>query len=60
MRPARALLAGMVDYAGLFPPAELPLDDAVREYAAHLGDAQRDDGLVIIERDLILEKRLPA
>ena len=40
MQPARALLAGMVDYAGLFPPAQLPLDDAVREYAAHLGDAE--------------------
>ena len=40
MRPARALLAGMVDYAGLFPPAQFPLDDAVREYAAHLGDAE--------------------
>jgi hypothetical protein len=30
---ARALLAGLVDYAGLFPPAALPMDDAVREYA---------------------------
>ena len=30
----------MVDYAGLFPPAQLPLDEAVREYAAHLGDAE--------------------
>ncbi|OIR12242.1 MAG: hypothetical protein BEU05_03285 [Marine Group III euryarchaeote CG-Bathy2] len=30
----------MVDYAGLFPPAQLPLEAAVREYAAHLGDAE--------------------
>jgi hypothetical protein len=40
MQPARALLARMVDYAGLFPPAQLPLEDAVREYAAHLSDAE--------------------
>jgi len=30
---ARALLAGLVDYAGLFPPAALPMEDAVAEYA---------------------------
>jgi hypothetical protein len=31
---ARALLAGLVDYAGLFPPAALSMDQAVAEYAA--------------------------
>jgi len=30
---ARALLAGLVDYAGLFPPAALTIDAAVAEYA---------------------------
>jgi hypothetical protein len=30
---ARALLAGLVDYAGLFPPAGLAMDAAVAEYA---------------------------
>jgi hypothetical protein len=30
---ARALLAGLVDYAGLFPPAALSMDDAVAEFA---------------------------
>jgi hypothetical protein len=30
---AEALLAGLVDYAGLFPPAALPMDDAVAGYA---------------------------
>jgi len=30
---ARALLSGLVDYAGLFPPAALPMDQAVAEYA---------------------------
>ena len=38
MRPERALLSEIVDYAGLFPPAQLPLEKAVREYAAHLGE----------------------
>jgi hypothetical protein len=30
---ARALLAGIVDYAGLFPPAALAMEDAAAEYA---------------------------
>ena len=40
MRPERALLSGMVDYAGLFPPAQLALEKAVHEYAVHLGEAE--------------------
>lgn len=36
----RALMDGLVGYAGLFPPAELGLEAAVREYGAHL---QSDD-----------------
>jgi hypothetical protein len=31
---ARSLLSGIVDYAGLFPPASLSMEEAVREYAA--------------------------
>lgn len=31
----RALLAGVVDYAGLFPPAKLPMADAVSMYVRH-------------------------
>jgi hypothetical protein len=31
----RTLLAGVIDYAGLFPPAQLPLDDAIRRYAQY-------------------------
>ena len=31
----RALLTDIVDYAGLFPPAKLPLDPAIRKYAAY-------------------------
>lgn len=34
MPTVRALMAGAVDYAGLFPPAALPMADAVRHYAA--------------------------
>lgn len=29
------LLDGVVDYAGLFPPASLPMEEAVRNYAAY-------------------------
>lgn len=35
----RALLAGAVDYAGLFPPAGLPMAEAVANYAAYAGGA---------------------
>jgi hypothetical protein len=31
----RALLAGIVDYAGLFPPAQLSLDESIRNYARY-------------------------
>jgi hypothetical protein len=31
----RALLDGVIDYAGLFPPARLPLEQAVRQYARY-------------------------
>lgn len=31
----RAMLSGVVDYAGLFPPAQLPLDQSIRNYASY-------------------------
>jgi hypothetical protein len=31
----RILLTGSIDYAGLFPPAALPLDQAIRNYAQY-------------------------
>jgi hypothetical protein len=38
-RSLRALLAGVIDYAGLFPPASLTMQAAVAEYAGHaVGD----------------------
>lgn len=41
MAPAtlRALLTGLVDYAGLFPPAALPLEHVVRNYGAYRDSA---------------------
>lgn len=33
----RALLAGAIDYAGLFPPARLSMAEAVERYAVYLG-----------------------
>ena len=31
----KALLAGLIDYAGLFPPAALSMEEAVRNYARY-------------------------
>jgi hypothetical protein len=36
----RALLENVIDYAGLFPPAELPLDEAIRNYARYRTDPE--------------------
>lgn len=38
MSALRALLSGIVDYAGLFPPAALDMPAAVRHYAEYLGE----------------------
>jgi len=34
----RAFFAGLIDYAGLFPPAKLPLEEALRKYARYRDD----------------------
>ena len=36
----RALLSGVIDYAGLFPPAKLPLDEAIRNYARYRAEPE--------------------
>lgn len=36
MASLRAFLAGIIDYAGLFPPAKLDMTAAVRAYAGHV------------------------
>lgn len=40
MSALHALMEGIIDYAGLFPPARLPLSETVREYARHLAGPQ--------------------
>lgn len=42
MSSARAFLSGIVDYAGLFPPASFSMDAAVREYATRRSGIDRD------------------
>ena len=32
---------GLIDYAGLFPPAKLPLDQAITEYISHFGNQKK-------------------
>lgn len=41
MSALQTLLDGLVDYAGLFPPAALPMDAAVRNYAAYRAGERR-------------------
>src|SRR5262245_32905868 len=36
----RALLENIIDYAGLFPPAKLPLDESIRNYARYRTEAE--------------------
>jgi hypothetical protein len=36
----RALLANVIDYAGLFPPAELSLDESIRNYARYRNEPE--------------------
>ena len=50
----RALLAGLVDYAGLFPPSQLSMAESVRNYAAYL----RGDESWILGRFVVPVARL--
>jgi hypothetical protein len=50
----RALLEGALDYAGLFPPARLGLDEAVRNYARYRHEA----GAWILGRFVVPAARL--
>jgi hypothetical protein len=49
------LVAGVVDYAGLFPPAKLDMGDAVRAYA----DYSRDPNRFMLGRFVVPVSRLP-
>ena len=50
----QALLFGLIDYAGLFPPAKLPLDKALKHYAK----SRRLDDRWMLGRFLIPAARL--
>ncbi len=50
----RALLTGLIDYAGLFPPARLPLDQAIRNYARY----RQEDDAWMLGRFIIPTSRL--
>lgn len=52
---ARSLLSGIIDYAGLFPPASLSMEDAVREYAAQRISRER----WMLGRFVVPTSRLP-
>ncbi|MEM1166798.1 MAG: hypothetical protein AAGI30_10970 [Planctomycetota bacterium] len=41
MESVRTLMADIVDYAGLFPPAQCGMAEAVRQYTAYFGGDQR-------------------
>ena len=47
MKALRALLTGIVDYAGLFPPAALDMTTAVRNYASYADERRRVDARTI-------------
>jgi hypothetical protein len=42
MASLRSFLSGIIDYAGLFPPAELDMRSAVRNYSEYRAGADRD------------------
>jgi hypothetical protein len=54
MSSLRAFLSGIIDYAGLFPPASQDMTSAVREYALHSSGADRD----LLGRFVVLVTRL--
>lgn len=50
-----AFMRGLIDYAGLFPPARLPLDDAITRYARYRQEVER----WMLARFIIPVARLP-
>lgn len=52
----RTLLSSLIDYAGLFPPARLPLDQAIRNYASY----RRGPDASMLGRFVIPAARLSA
>lgn len=54
--PLRAFADGLIDYAGLFPPAALTLDAALDEFAA----SRRDDAAWMLARFIARSSDLPG
>lgn len=50
----QALFEGLIDYAGLFPPAKLPMDDAVAQYRQAAGGPHA----AMLERFIVPASRL--
>ncbi len=55
MTAISTLLDGLVDYAGLFPPASLPMEEAVQNYARYREGEQRE----MLARFVVPAQRLP-
>lgn len=55
IRPIHGLMSGLIDYAGLFPPAKLSMDASVAAYAEYLN---RDDAWML-GRFIVPVSRLP-
>jgi hypothetical protein len=59
MRPVRSLrvlLEGLIDYAGLFPPAALTMQDAVRNYARYRdGEYSWALGKFVVQKERVKE-----
>jgi len=55
MKVAHALLDGLIDYAGLFPPASLDMDSAVRAYS----DYRKSDDRSLLGRFIVPAVQLP-
>ena len=53
--PLRPFLSGIIDYAGLFPPASRSLDAAMSTYATH----QKSDQSWLLGRFILPAKQLP-
>ena len=58
-RSLRVLLEGLIDYAGLFPPAALTMQDAVRNYARYReGEYAWALGKFVVQKERV--KEVPA
>ena len=50
----RTFMDGLIDYAGLFPPADLPLNEAIDEYISHI----KSDNARMLSRFIIHTSKL--